>query len=190
MKAGVDDFLVKNGSDAFQKVLNNAWTFDSALSDAEAEVEWQTRDLSSLTPKAVVLKRLAELAPGLAPLNNLEIAAILERLKSKLELKKQEIKMLEKATNEAKKLKEKNKGSGLKIKDLQQGRFFHSAIDFQNKFMTVGFRVNLPDGEIGITIIASDGDIDKFYVNPVNIDLNGLSYKIKKGGIPPLLEDV
>ena len=190
MKAGVDDYLLNKGEEGLKELLKKAWQFDTALSDAEAEIEWQTRDLSPLTSKAVVLKGLAELAPGLARLNNLVIAGISERLKSRFKLANKEIKLFEQAIKIAKKTKTKNKVNRVKINDLQQGRFFHSAIDYQNNIMTLGFRVVLPDGETGISIMTSDGTNVKLYVDPVNIDLNGLSYKIKKGGIPPLLEDV
>lgn len=86
--------------------------------------------------------------------------------------------------------KEKTKNKRLTLKDLQQGRFLHSAIDFQNGIMVLGFRVELPDGETGIAVITSNGKTINSFVNRQEVEIDGLIYMIKKGGVPPLLEDV
>ncbi len=46
MKAGVDDFLMANGIEAFREQLEAAWNFDPSWNDTQAEIAWQTRDLT------------------------------------------------------------------------------------------------------------------------------------------------
>jgi putative DNA primase/helicase len=86
--------------------------------------------------------------------------------------------------------KGKNKRIELGINDLEESRLLHAAINFKDEIMGLGFRVDLPDGDTGVTILISDGVIVKPFINPEEIKIDGLSYKITKGSIPPRLEDV
>jgi len=90
-KQGVDDFLVAHGPQALETLLKTAWTFNPAWSDAEAEIAWQTKDLTPQTPLPEKLKRLAALTPTLARLSNMEAAAILEELRARLKLRGEDL---------------------------------------------------------------------------------------------------
>jgi hypothetical protein len=90
-KQGVDDFLVAHGPQALETLLKTAWTFNPAWSDAEAEIAWQTKDLTPQTPLHEKLKRLAALTPTLARLSNMEAAAILEELRARLKLRGEDL---------------------------------------------------------------------------------------------------
>ncbi|MEW6386324.1 MAG: hypothetical protein AB1491_02250 [Thermodesulfobacteriota bacterium] len=89
MKAGVDDFLMASGVEAFQKLLETAWAIDPAWSDHEAEVWWQLQGMTKGSPRPETIKRLQALVPVLARMGNLEVAGLLEVLKDRLGLSRE-----------------------------------------------------------------------------------------------------
>jgi len=105
-KRGADDFLVAHGPEAFKGLLAQVWPFSPSWSEVEAEVAWQTRDLSPQTPLPEKLKRLAVLVPTLARLSHLEQLAILEDLRVRLKLRASDLADLKADIKAARKARE------------------------------------------------------------------------------------
>jgi len=173
--------------------MNSAWAFNPDWSDAEAEVHWQVRDLTPQTPLSEKFKRLATLVPTLARLSNMEVAAILEGLRVRLKLRGEDLAGLrvdvKKARKEREAKEKKGQGNPQEIGDLQENLRLHPAIDFQADFMSVGFRVDLPDNGSGLLLVVSDGAGVKVEVAPEEIEMEGKAYQVKPGA-PPFLRDV
>jgi hypothetical protein len=173
--------------------MNTAWPFNPDWSDIEAEVWWQVRELTPDTPKGDTLKRLAALAPVLAKLGNLETAALLEELRECLKLRAVDLSRLKADIKAARKAQEakgkKAKGKAPDLKDLEDVHRLHPAIDFYGDFMTVGFRMDLPDNDAGLLLVISDGEGVRVEVAPETVEMGEQTYQVKPGA-PPYLRDV
>jgi len=76
------------------------------------------------------------------------------------------------------------------VTDLEGVHRLHSAVDFQNGFMILGFRVHLPSGEEGLVLVISDGQGVRAEVSPESVDLNGITYQLQMNSAPPFLDTV
>ena len=191
-KQGADDFLVAHGEEAFGALLETTWLFNQAWSDPEAEVWWHLRTMTKDTPRAEVLKGLSTLAPDLAKMTHLDATRMLEAIKEQFHLKGKDLTALEKDIRAARKIREsrgKNQKKDQSVSDLQESHNLHPAIDFLEGAMTLGFRVNMPDGEQGLVMVLSDGQVIKDWVTPEEIEIDGQAYRIKGNCEPPFIND-
>ena len=67
------------------------------------------------------------------------------------------------------------------MKDLEEGYRLHPAIDFPGEFMTIGFRVDLPDNETGLLLVISDGEGVRVEVDPETVEIGEQVYQVKTG---------
>jgi hypothetical protein len=191
MKAGADDFLITHGAEAPGDLLKTAWAFNPAWDDHKAEIEWQIRELSLESPLADKLKVLSNLVPTLARLGNTEERAVLESLKDRLKLRAANLSGLKADVKAARKVRE-SKGKTCPaptLEDLEAVNRLHPAIDFQDGFLTLGFRADLPDGGEGLVLVLSNGQGVRFFLEPKNIEWEGKKYLVGKG-CPPILNQV
>ena len=191
-KAGADDFLVVYGIKEFHGLLKTAWPFNPAWEDLESEVQWQSRELTPQTPNSQLLKALTNLATVLAKMGHLEVERVLGDLQTRLSLKGSDLSALRKDIKAARKVKEVSLQKNIASKgleDLKETPFLHPACDFANGHMIVGFRVHEPNGENGLILVVSDGDRISPYVNPEKIEIGGKTFRLKKTGTPPFIDD-
>ncbi|MBW1992407.1 MAG: hypothetical protein JRI59_09895 [Deltaproteobacteria bacterium] len=135
------------------------------------------------------LKRLSALVLHLARLSHLEAAALLEALKERLKLRAADLAELKADLRAARKKREgKDKAPALAVADLAEIRRLHPAVDFPDGHMTLGFRVDLPDGGEGLLLIISDGQGVQAMVNPEAVDIGGRTWAVGRG-TPPWLQD-
>ena len=172
--------------------MTTAWAFDPALDDRAAEIDWQMRELTPDSPLTDKFKALANLVPTLARMTHLEEADLLESLRVRLQLKKGDLAVLKadlKAARKVRETKAKKKSESLEVQDLEEGFRLHPAIDFLGDFMTIGFRVDLPDNDVGLLMVISDGEGVRVDVAPATVEVEGQTYQVKRGA-PPFLRDV
>lgn len=94
-KVGADDYLVEHDRASLAELLKSAWTYDLALSNHEADIFWHLRDVTPDSPTFDKLIALTSLAPILAKMGHLEMAAMVERLKERYKLRAKDVKGLE-----------------------------------------------------------------------------------------------
>lgn len=123
MKAGVDDYLVAHGPDAFRELLETAWTFEPALDDQAAEIAWQIRELTPESPTFDKLKALSNLVPSLARMTELDRAAAQEKLKECLGLPAKFLTAFNKDIQKAVKTKEKAQAKGKNSQEVYTALF-------------------------------------------------------------------
>jgi hypothetical protein len=173
--------------------MNTARPFDPTHDDRAAEIAWQIRGLTPESPTFEKLQALSNLVPLLARLSNLEMAALLETLREGLKLRASDLAELKVDVKKARKVlearKQKGQGKTLAVNDLEEGFRLHPAIDFLGEFMSIGFRVDLPDSETGLLLVISDGQGVRTEVNPETVEIGERVYQIKKGSAPPFLND-
>jgi hypothetical protein len=195
-KQGADDYLVAHGPEILADLLSTAWPFDPALNDHEADVWWHLRGVTPESATFDKLKALAPLAPILAKMAHLEVGAILEELKDRLNLRAKDLNSLTadvKAARKSLEKKSKQDVPAMALGELEDVRRCHPATDFLGgpvpQAMTFGFRVPTPDGKEGLLLVFPDGRGVKAEINPESVKLEDVDYQIT-GGCPPLLEDV
>jgi hypothetical protein len=188
-KQGADDYLMAHGPEALADLLTTSWPYDPALNDHEAEIYWHLRGITSESATFDKLKALAPLAPILSKMAHLEAAAVLEGLKDRLKLRAKDLNDLTVDMKAARKKSNQDGGQATALTDLGDVRRLHPAIDFHGDFMTVGFRVDLPDNDAGLLLVISDGEGVKVEVDPETIKMGEQVYQVKPGA-PPFLKDV
>jgi len=172
--------------------MTTAWTFDPTLDDRAAEIAWQLRELTPDSPTFDKLRALSNLVPTLARMSNLEVAALLEELRERFKLRAGDLAGLKadvKAARKVRETKAKKKNETLEVADLEEGFRLHPAIDFLGDFMTIGFRVDLPDNDAGLLLVISNGEGVRVEVAPETVEMGEQTYQIKPGA-PPYLRDV
>jgi hypothetical protein len=177
--------------------MTKAWPFDPGLNDQVAEIAWQIRELTPDSPTIDKLKALVPLAPILAKLSNLEASVLMEELRERLKLSaagltglKADIKTARKSQEKKKKKEKKGKASSSDIKDLKESFRLHSAIDFQDDFMSIGFRVNLPEKGTGLLLLISDGKGVRAELTPETVTIGERVYQIIQNTVPQFIQGV
>ena len=189
-KVGADDYLVKHGPESLTALLKTAWPYDPALNDHEADVSWHLRGITLTCSILDKLTALAPLAPILAKMAHLEAATMLEGLKAKFNLRAKDIKGLEDDIKRERKAQSKKGDTATPaLTDLEDVRRLHPAIDFKDDFMTIGFRVDLPDNNTGLLLVISDGEGVRVEVTPETVEMDGQTYQVKPGA-PAFLREV
>jgi hypothetical protein len=164
--------------------MTTAWTFDPNLDDRAAEIAWQLRELTPDSSLIDKFKALSNLVPILARMTHLEEAALLESLRVRLQLRKGDLAGLKadiKSARKSQEAKKKGKNKVQEVKDLEEGFRLHPAIDFLGDFMSVCFRVNLPESNTGLLLLISDGEGVRAEVNPETLEI-GERYKLAVKG--------
>lgn len=90
-KQGADDYLVAHGPEALADLLTTSWLYDPALNEHEADVWWHLRGITPESATFDKLKALAPIAPILAKMAHLEVAAMLEGLKDRFKLRAKDL---------------------------------------------------------------------------------------------------
>ncbi len=188
-KVGADDYLIAHSPESLSGLLKTAWPFDPALDDHEAGIYWHLREVSSESATYDKLKALASLVPMLAKMSHLEAAGMLEKLKVLLGLRAKDLSGLAADVRAARRSKNQDEGQATVLADLADVRRIHPAIDFFSDFMSIGFRVDLPDNDVGLLLVISDAQGVKVEVAPEQIEMGGMVYQVKQGA-PPFLRDV
>lgn len=172
--------------------MTTAWTFDPNLDDRAAEIAWQLRELTPESPTFDKLKTLSNLVPTLIRMSNLEVAGLLENLRDRLKLRAGDLAGLKadiKVARKSLEAKGKKGAAAPDLKDLEDVHRLHPAIDFFDDFMSIGFRVDLPDNQSGLLLVISDGEGVKGEVVPEMVEMGGQAYQVKSGA-PPFLREL
>jgi hypothetical protein len=192
-KVGVDDYLVADSPEVLRELLGTAWPFDPSLDDDRAEIAWQTRDLTLEAPNSEKLEVLAGLIPTMACMSHTRVDAVLEKLRESLGLRQRDLDTLRRDIKRERSHRESRRegqGSLIQVGDLEADHRLHPAIDFLGDAMTIGFRVNLPNGEEGLMVLLSDGQGVRSDVDPEQIEIGGEPFRVSRGGFSPFLEEV
>ena len=120
------------------------------LAGLRAATEALTRETPKEEAKAIVKNALV----FLLDLSPLELEEALDYLKGRCTLDKSFWSALKKEVKQRKDTKHRQK---VQLGQLEEVRRLHPAIDFKDGHVTLGFRVDLKDGE-GILLIISDGE--------------------------------
>lgn len=189
-KVGADDFLVAHDPTSLAELLKTAWPYDPALNDHEADVWWHLRGITLDSPTFDKLTALVPLAPILAKMTHLEAAAMLEGLRGKFNLRAKDLKWLEEDIKRERKAQaKKGDSTAPALTDLEDIHRLHPSIDFHNDFMSIGFRVDLPENESGLLLVISDGTGARVEIGPEQIEMGGKTYLVKPGA-PPFIKDL
>ncbi len=156
------------------------------------------QDLTADLPQGEVLARLMTLAPTLAGMDHLEVEAVLSGLKKQYALRREFVSALRRDVQAARKAKEREArkardskdASAVDLSELEEARFLHPAIDFQGDYMSLGFRVPLPDGDTGLILVVSDSQTVKALINPEWVKIGEVHYRLQSWSALPWLDDV
>lgn len=140
------------------------------------------------TPLSEKLATLQRIVPVLAGMTHLDAAASLEDIRTRLKLRTADLAGLRADVKAARKAQEGG-GQDIELNSLGEVNRLHPAIDFVGDAMSIGFRVDLPDGETGNLLIISDGNEVRAEVSPETVKIGDKVYQIKEG-TPPRLADV
>jgi hypothetical protein len=155
-----------------------------------------TEQLSKKTPKGEAKSIIRNALVYLLDLSPLELEDAIDHLKGRSTLDKSYWTALKKEVRQRKATRQHQK---VQLGQLEEVRRLHPAIDFQAGHMTLGFRVDLKDGE-GVLLLISEGKTVKAEVlnspspgqSPPDedVELAGENYVLNGKGTPPMLQDV
>ena len=162
------------------------------LAGLKAATETLTKETSKEEAKAIIKNALV----FMLDLSPLDLDAAIDYLKGRCTLDRSYWSTLKKAVKECKDNKQRPR---VQLGQLEEVRRLHPAIDFKDGHMTLGFRVDLKDGE-GILLLISDGQTlrDEVLYLPTpgkhtpdeGVELTGKNYVLNGKGTPPMLQDV
>jgi hypothetical protein len=155
--------------------------------DPLAGLKAATEHLSKDTPEEEAMGIIKSALVFLLDLSPLDLERAIGYLKGRCALDNSYFSALKK---EIKQAKAKTKRQKAQLGDLEEVRRLHPAIDFHEDFISVGFRVDLPDNDTGLLLLISDGEGVRDEVNPDTVEIAGRVYQIIRNTAPPILQDV
>jgi hypothetical protein len=155
-----------------------------------------TEKLTRKTPKEEARAIIKNALVFLLDLSPFELEEALEYLKGRSTLENPWWSALKKEVKQRKDARVRQK---VQLGELEEVRRLHPAVDFQAGHMTLGFRVDLKNGE-GILLLISAGETVKAEIlySPTpgqpppeeGVELAGQNYVLSGKGTPPMLQDV
>jgi hypothetical protein len=156
--------------------------------DPLAGLKAVTEHLNKNTPEADAKATIKASLVLLLDLSPLDLEEGIDYLKARCKLPVSWWSALKKDVREKRK-KAQNQNTKAKFGELEEVNRVHPAIDFQDEFMAIGFRVDLPDNVTGLLMVISDGESVRVEVGPETVEMRGRAYQVKQGA-PPYLREV